>query len=94
MTVTLPAKVRNSFLVLPRDIAISGLVPDVTRCHQTDADATDGSNRFEGKLQLRCLLLFLAPFALPILTFPVNPIGHVVGEDENATARPSNILEM
>ena len=40
------------------------------------------------------LLIFLAPFALPILTFPADPILHVLGEDENATARSSNMLEM
>src|SRR6476660_69569 len=40
------------------------------------------------------LLIFLAPFALPILTFPAHPILHVLGEDENATARSSKMLEM
>ena len=41
-----------------------------------------------------CPLIFLAPLALRRLTFPVKPIHQVAGEDENATARSSDMLEM
>ena len=41
-----------------------------------------------------CPLICLAPLALRRLTFPVKPIHQVAGEDENATARSSDMLEM